>query len=358
MPPAVSVPVPRTTEPSPAIAPTASSKLLRSNVAPVEMVTEVSSDHLSIAPSFKVPSEIVVAPENVLAPLTTRVPEPAFVNLVPTPVTAPEYGLPLEFVPPWVSDTKPPERARLPDPRRTPEVATSVTPPVEVRRIRALRTMSRVALSVSVLAPPAEISADTVMSPDMDPSPSVLTTTLPLAKAVAMVAALMFAAVLPDVTVDVNVPLELLALESSLEVMVISRGSMSQVPGRLFEATASVSTRTSSTASLGADVSTFPPLPNRRPPRETISPRASTNARGSVGLAQSTTVPPLPSSRALASMRERGAITMRCAARRFPEPCHFPPRNTSPPPALPLARIRPPDSIPTSSAPIEIEPAR
>ena len=63
--------------------------------------------------------------------------------------------------------------------------------------------MSRSAKSDRVLVPPAEISELTVMSPDIEPSPAVLTVTLLVARAVTMVAALTFAAVEPEVTVEV-----------------------------------------------------------------------------------------------------------------------------------------------------------
>ena len=63
--------------------------MLRSNVAPDAMVTAESSGHLSMAPSFNVPAEMVVVPVKVLAPLTTSVPEPNFSKLVPVPVMAP-----------------------------------------------------------------------------------------------------------------------------------------------------------------------------------------------------------------------------------------------------------------------------
>ena len=89
LPPAVNVPVPRVTEPAPESDPTVSSKLFRSSVAPEAMLTAESSAHLSIAPSLRVPSVMVVEPVKLLAPLTTSVPDPSFTKLVPVPVIAP-----------------------------------------------------------------------------------------------------------------------------------------------------------------------------------------------------------------------------------------------------------------------------
>jgi hypothetical protein len=64
-----------------------------------------------------------------------------------------------------------------------------VTPPVEVLVIGAFNTTLESATNVSVVVPPAAISADTVMVPVIDPLPAVLTVTFPDSSAADKVAA-------------------------------------------------------------------------------------------------------------------------------------------------------------------------
>ena len=168
----------------------------------------------------------------------------------------------------------------------------------------------------------------------------------------------MLATVVPEVIVEVYVRSVTEVFESASVEILISRGSISHVPERPIVDVGDVLTRISSTFSRGADVSIRPPSPKRRPPRAVMCPRASTTAVGLLGSAQNTTVPPLPSSRALTSIRAPLAISMLRAGRRSPAPCHSPPTKMLPPPTSPFAKTRLVDSNRTSSASTTSEPAR
>ena len=88
-PPTVKLADPNEIFPSPAIDPTVSLKFARSKVAPLAIVIAVSSDHLSLPPSFSVPAVIVVDPVLVLSPLTVNSPSASLVTVVPAPLIAP-----------------------------------------------------------------------------------------------------------------------------------------------------------------------------------------------------------------------------------------------------------------------------
>ena len=185
----------------------------------------------------------------------------------------------------------PPERSRFPEPLRPPDVAVIVTSPVDVLVIGAFNTTLESATNVSVVVPPAAISADTVMVPLIEPLPVVLTVTLPDSRAADKVVAESVAATEDDE--DVYVP-ELKEMSASaLSEIEMSRGSTSHVP--YAPAGATVSTSIPSMSRSGPEVSMRPPSPPNRPPRALSEPWTTTRADGFFGSAHSTMVPPSPS---------------------------------------------------------------
>ena len=155
---------------------------------------------------------------------------------------------------------------------------------------------SRSAFKVSVVGAVQVTTVLTSMSPEpapVTPVFSVLTVTLLRPNAVTRSVTLMLAALTPES--GVNTPPEAEASVVAAPEMVMSAGSSSQVP--VCPRGARVSTRSPPTSSHWPEVSIKPPSPPRAPPRADIWPNARV-----LPSAHSTTCPPSPCSRALASM--------------------------------------------------------
>ena len=155
---------------------------------------------------------------------------------------------------------------------------------------------SRSAFRVSVVGAVQVTTALTSMSPKpapLKPVFSVLTVTLLPPKAVTRSATLMLAALTPEL--GANTPPVAVASVVAASEIVMSAGSSSQVP--MCPSGARVSTRSPPTSSHWPEVSIQPPSPPRAPPRADTWPSARV-----LPSAHSTTCPPSPCSRALASM--------------------------------------------------------
>ena len=152
------------------------------------------------------------------------------------------------------------------------------------------------AFRVSVVESVQVSAALTVMSPDPEPLRpvfSVLTVTLLSAKAVTRSVTLMLAALTPELGANTP-PVPVASGVASTEIG-MSAGSSSQVP--MCPRGARVSTRKPPTSSHWPEVSIKPPSPPCAPPRADTWPSARV-----LPSAHSTTCPPSPCSRALASM--------------------------------------------------------